>query len=73
MRLYRIRAYSAARWSCSALVPLCSRALILLPLYFQLARGQDAIHTGLLLIPQGSVPPLACTVPARPPAGSVPV
>ena len=28
-------------------------AMILLPLYFQVARGQDAIHTGLLLIPQG--------------------
>ena len=28
-------------------------ALILLPLYFQVARGEDAIHTGLLLIPQG--------------------
>jgi hypothetical protein len=28
-------------------------AMILLPLYFQVARGQDAIHTGLFLIPQG--------------------
>jgi hypothetical protein len=28
-------------------------ALILLPLYFQTARGMDAITTGLLLIPQG--------------------
>ena len=28
-------------------------AMILLPLYFQVARGQDAIQTGLMLIPQG--------------------
>jgi Na+/melibiose symporter-like transporter len=28
-------------------------AMILLPLYFQVARGEDAITTGLLLIPQG--------------------
>ena len=28
-------------------------AMILLPLYFQVARGQDAIHTGLLMVPQG--------------------
>ena len=28
--------------------------MILLPLYFQVARGQDAIHTGLLLIPTGA-------------------
>jgi EmrB/QacA subfamily drug resistance transporter len=28
-------------------------AMILMPLYFQTVRGQDAIHTGLLLIPQG--------------------
>ena len=28
-------------------------AMILLPLYFQTVRGEDAINTGLLLIPQG--------------------
>jgi MFS family permease len=28
-------------------------AMILMPLYFQTVRGQDAIDTGLLLIPQG--------------------
>ena len=27
--------------------------MILMPLYFQTVRGQDAISTGLLLIPQG--------------------
>jgi EmrB/QacA subfamily drug resistance transporter len=27
---------------------------LLLPLYFQIVRGQDALHTGLLLIPQGA-------------------
>jgi EmrB/QacA subfamily drug resistance transporter len=28
-------------------------AMILMPLYFQTVRGQDAVNTGLLLIPQG--------------------
>ena len=27
--------------------------MILMPLYFQTVRGQDAVHTGLLLMPQG--------------------
>jgi EmrB/QacA subfamily drug resistance transporter len=53
MRLYRIRAYSAASVVMFCLGAALFAALILLPLYFQLARGQDAIHTGLLLIPQG--------------------
>jgi EmrB/QacA subfamily drug resistance transporter len=28
-------------------------SLVLLPLYFQIVRGEDALHTGLLLAPQG--------------------
>ncbi len=53
MRLYAIRAYSAASVVMFCLGAALFAALILLPLYFQVARGQDAIHTGLLLIPQG--------------------
>ena len=53
MRLYRIRAYSAASVVMFCLGAALFAALILLPLYFQVARGEDAIHTGLLLIPQG--------------------
>jgi EmrB/QacA subfamily drug resistance transporter len=53
LRLYRLRAYSSASVVMFCLGGALFGALILLPLYFQVARGQDAIHTGLLLIPQG--------------------
>ncbi len=53
LRLYRIKAYSAASVVFFCLGAGLFGALILLPLYFQVARGDDAIHTGLLLIPQG--------------------
>jgi EmrB/QacA subfamily drug resistance transporter len=53
MKLYKIRAYSAATVLMFCLGAALFGAMILLPLYFQVARGQDAIHTGLFLIPQG--------------------
>jgi EmrB/QacA subfamily drug resistance transporter len=53
LRLYRLRAYTSATVVMFFLGGALFGALILLPLYFQVARGQDAIHTGLLLIPQG--------------------
>jgi len=53
MKLYKIRAYSAATVVMFCLGAALFGAMILLPLYFQVARGQDAIHTGLFLIPQG--------------------
>jgi EmrB/QacA subfamily drug resistance transporter len=53
LRLYTIRAYSAASVVMFCMGAALFGAMILLPLYFQVARGQDAITTGLLLIPQG--------------------
>ncbi len=53
LRLYSIRAYSAASVVMFCMGAALFGAMILLPLYFQVARGQDAITTGLLLIPQG--------------------
>jgi EmrB/QacA subfamily drug resistance transporter len=53
MKLYKIRAYSAATVVMFCLGAALFGAMILLPLYFQVARGQDAIHTGLYLVPQG--------------------
>jgi EmrB/QacA subfamily drug resistance transporter len=53
LRLYRLRAYTSASVVMFCLGGALFGALILLPLYFQVARGQDAIHAGLLLIPQG--------------------
>jgi EmrB/QacA subfamily drug resistance transporter len=52
LQLYRIRAYSAASVVMFCLGAALFGAMILMPLYFQLARGEDAIRTGLLLIPQ---------------------
>jgi EmrB/QacA subfamily drug resistance transporter len=51
--LYRVRAYSSATVVMFCLGAALFGAMILLPLYFQEARGQDAIHTGMLMIPQG--------------------
>ncbi|HLG67301.1 MAG TPA: DHA2 family efflux MFS transporter permease subunit [Acidimicrobiales bacterium] len=53
LRLYRTGSYSAATVVMFCLGAGLFGSMILLPLYFQVARGQDAIHTGLLLIPQG--------------------
>jgi EmrB/QacA subfamily drug resistance transporter len=53
MRLYRNKAFTAASLTTFALGAAMFGGLILLPLYYQIVRGQDAIHTGLLLAPQG--------------------
>jgi EmrB/QacA subfamily drug resistance transporter len=53
LRLFRNRAFSAASLTTFCLGAALFGAMILMPLYFQVVRGEDAIHTGLLLIPQG--------------------
>jgi EmrB/QacA subfamily drug resistance transporter len=53
LTLYKIRAYSAATVVMFCMGAALFGAMILLPLYFQVCRGEDAIRTGLLLIPQG--------------------
>ena len=53
LALYSIRPYSYATIVMFFLGAAVYGSMILLPLYFQDARGQDAIRTGLLLIPQG--------------------
>jgi MFS family permease len=40
-------------------------AMILMPLYFQTVRGEDAVHTGLLLAPQGIGAALAMLASGR--------
>jgi EmrB/QacA subfamily drug resistance transporter len=65
MNLYRNRAFSAASVVTDCLGAALFGALILLPLYYQVARGQDAIHTGLLLIPQGAGSALGMFVSGR--------
>lgn len=53
LRLYLIRAYSSASAVIFFLGAALFSAMFLLPLYFQDARSDDALRTGLLLIPQG--------------------
>ncbi len=53
LSLYKIKAYSAASLVMFYLGGAVFGAMVLLPLFFQVARGEDAVQTGLLLIPQG--------------------
>jgi EmrB/QacA subfamily drug resistance transporter len=53
IKLFAIPAFRAASIVTFCLGAALFGAMILMPLYFQTVRGQDAIHTGLLLIPQG--------------------
>jgi EmrB/QacA subfamily drug resistance transporter len=53
VRLFANRAFSAASVTTFALGAGLFGAMIIMPLYFQIVRGEDAVHTGLLLIPQG--------------------
>src|ERR1700754_4016493 len=51
--LYADRAFTAATITTFCLGAALFGAMVLMPLYFQLVRGEDAVTTGLLLIPQG--------------------
>src|SRR4051794_521089 len=47
VRLYANRAFAAASVTMTALGAALFGAMVLMPLYFQLVRGEDAVHTGL--------------------------
>jgi EmrB/QacA subfamily drug resistance transporter len=53
MRLYLNKAFSAASVATFGLGAAFFGGMILLPLYFQTVRHQDAVYTGLLLAPRG--------------------
>jgi EmrB/QacA subfamily drug resistance transporter len=53
MRLFRNRAFSSAAGTTFLLGMSLFGAMILLPLYFQIARGESAVTAGLLQMPQG--------------------
>jgi EmrB/QacA subfamily drug resistance transporter len=53
VRLYSNRAFSAASLTTFCLGAALYGGMILMPLYFQTVRGEDAVTTGLLLAPQG--------------------
>jgi EmrB/QacA subfamily drug resistance transporter len=53
LRLYADRAFAAASLTTFCLGAALFGGMILMPLYFQTVRGEDALATGLLLMPQG--------------------
>jgi EmrB/QacA subfamily drug resistance transporter len=53
VRLYANKAFAAASLTTFCLGAALFGAMILMPLYFQEVRGEDPVHTGLMLIPQG--------------------
>ena len=53
LKLFANPAFRAASIVTFCLGAALFGAMILMPLYFQTVRGEDAIQTGLLLIPQG--------------------
>ena len=53
VRLYGNRAFAAASMTTFALGAALFGAMVIIPLYFQTVRGEDAVSTGLLVGPQG--------------------
>lgn len=53
MRLYANKAFASASVTMFALGAALFGAMVLMPLYFQTVRGEDAVTTGLLIAPQG--------------------
>src|SRR3954469_7541514 len=65
VRLYKDRGFAAASVTTFCLGAALFGAMILMPLYFQLVRGEDAVMTGLLLAPQGIGAGLAMALSGR--------
>jgi EmrB/QacA subfamily drug resistance transporter len=53
LRLFRLRSYAIANISILVLGAMLFGSMFLLPLYYQVARGQSALMAGLLMAPQG--------------------
>jgi EmrB/QacA subfamily drug resistance transporter len=65
MRLFRSRAFSAAAATTFLLGAALFGALLILPLYYQVDRGQSALNAGLLMAPQGIGAALALPISGR--------
>jgi EmrB/QacA subfamily drug resistance transporter len=65
VRLYANRAFAAASVTTFSLGAALFGAMILMPLYFQTVRGESAVTTGLLLMPQGIGAAVAMRMSAR--------
>jgi EmrB/QacA subfamily drug resistance transporter len=65
VRLWSNPAFSAAGLTTVVLGATLFGGMILMPLYFQIVRGEDVVRTGLLLIPQGIGAAIAMRLSAR--------
>src|SRR3954447_14560007 len=65
VRLYLNKGFAAASVTTFGLGAALFGGMVLMPLYFQLVRGEDAVTTGLLLIPQGLGAALAMGLSGR--------
>ncbi|MCW3010858.1 MAG: family efflux transporter permease subunit [Solirubrobacterales bacterium] len=65
VRLFQNRAFSAAAVTTFCLGGALFGAMLIVPLYYQLVRGEDALTTGLLLAPQGIGAALAMFLSGR--------
>jgi EmrB/QacA subfamily drug resistance transporter len=65
VRLYANRAFTAASITTFCLGAALFGAMVLMPLYFQEVRGESAVTTGLLLIPQGIGAAIAMALSGR--------
>jgi EmrB/QacA subfamily drug resistance transporter len=65
LRLLRIRSFGASSGAVFLFGACTVGASLLLPLYFQQARGSGALHTGLVLAPQGLAVAFAMLVAGR--------
>jgi EmrB/QacA subfamily drug resistance transporter len=65
IRLFGERSFAAAALTTFVLGAGLFGAMIVMPLYFQLVRGESAVTTGLLLIPQGVGAALAMPLAGR--------
>ncbi len=65
MRLYANKAFASASLTMFALGAALFGAMVLMPLYFQTVRGEDAVATGLLIAPQGIGAAFAMGLSAR--------
>ena len=65
LRLFKNRGFSAAGVTGFLLGGTVFGAMFLMPLYYQIVRGQSALHAGLLLAPQGLGAMIAMPIAGR--------
>jgi EmrB/QacA subfamily drug resistance transporter len=65
VRLFRSRAFAAAAATTSLLGAALFGAMLILPLYYQVARGNSALSAGLLMAPQGLGAAMALPISGR--------